>query len=78
VLDEDGFGDHGTGAAWTGKPGDCRQQMQKEDRQIAHSSILARSRSAQQKPASFGIRHAHGSELARIGQTPDGATTLIH
>jgi hypothetical protein len=42
VLDEYGFGDHGTAAAWTGEPGDCRQQMQKEDRQIAHRSILSK------------------------------------
>jgi hypothetical protein len=29
VLDEYGFGHDGTGAAGTGEPGDCRQQMQK-------------------------------------------------
>jgi hypothetical protein len=44
VLDEHGFGHHGTGAAGTGEPGECRQQMQKKDRQIAHGVILARSR----------------------------------
>jgi hypothetical protein len=27
VLDEDGFGDHGTAAAATGQPNDRRQQM---------------------------------------------------
>ncbi len=37
VLDEHGFGHHGTGAAGTGEPGDGRQQMQKQDGQIAHS-----------------------------------------
>jgi hypothetical protein len=35
--------------------------MQKEDGQIAHRSILARSRSDQQILADFGIRHAHVS-----------------
>jgi hypothetical protein len=33
--------------------------MQKEEGQIAHSSILARSRSTQQMLARFGIRHAN-------------------
>jgi hypothetical protein len=47
VLDEDGFGDHGPGAAGTGEPGDRRQQMQKKDGQIAHRTIVARSRHAQ-------------------------------
>jgi len=31
VLDEDGFGDHGTDAARTGQPNDRRQQMQNKD-----------------------------------------------
>ena len=44
VLDEHGFRDHGTRAAGTDEPGDCRQQMQKKDGQIAHRRILARSR----------------------------------
>ena len=42
VLDEYGFRHHGTGAAGTREPRDCRQQTQKEDGQIAHRSILAR------------------------------------
>jgi len=42
VLDEHGFGHHGTGAAGTGEPGDCHQQMQKEDGQIAQRRILTR------------------------------------
>jgi hypothetical protein len=33
--------------------------MQKEEGQIAHCSILARSRSTQQMLARFGTRHAH-------------------
>ena len=37
MLDEHGFGDHGTGAAGTGESGDCRQQMQNKDGQIAHA-----------------------------------------
>jgi hypothetical protein len=46
VFDEDGFGDHGTSAAGTGKPGDGRQQMQKKDGEITHGPILAESRRA--------------------------------
>jgi len=39
--------------------GAASDQMQKEDGQIAHGSILARSRSAQQLLTDFGIRHVH-------------------
>jgi hypothetical protein len=35
VLDEHGFGHHGTRAAGTDEPGDRRHQMQKEDGEIA-------------------------------------------
>ena len=44
MLNEYGFGHDGTGAAGTGEPGDCRQQMQKEDGQTvawAESQIVA-------------------------------------
>ena len=40
MLDEHGFGDHGTRAAGTGQSGDRRQQMQKQDGQIAHGTIM--------------------------------------
>ena len=40
MLDEHGFGDHGTRAARPGESGDCRQQMQKQDDQIAHGTIM--------------------------------------
>ena len=43
LLDEQGFGDHGTRASRTGQSGDRRQQMQKQDSQIAHRTILTRS-----------------------------------
>ena len=59
MLDEHGFGHHGTGAAGTGEPGDCRQQMQNEEGQIAHRTILPRSRHGQRMLTNFGIRHAH-------------------
>jgi hypothetical protein len=42
LLHEQGFGDHGTRAAGTRQAGNCRQQMQKQDDQIART-ILARS-----------------------------------
>ena len=50
VFDEQGFGHDGTRAARTGDPGDCRNQMQKKDGEIAHRAILARSRHAQEMP----------------------------
>jgi hypothetical protein len=37
VLDEHRFGHDGTGAARTGDPSDCRNQMQKKDGEIAHT-----------------------------------------
>ena len=60
MLDEHRFGDHGTGAAGTGEPGDCRQQMNEKDGQIAHRAILARSRHAQKcrRLLEFAIAHA--------------------
>jgi hypothetical protein len=36
LLDENGLGHHGSGAAGAGEPGDRRQQMEKQDGQIAH------------------------------------------
>ena len=62
MLDEHGFGHHGTRAAGTGESGDGRQQMQKQDGQIAHRTILPRSRHAQEMLTNFGIRHAHVPE----------------
>ena len=40
MLDEHGFCDYGTRAARTGESGDRRQQMQKQDDQIAHGTIM--------------------------------------
>ncbi len=36
MLDEDGLGHNRTRPAGTGKPGDSRQQMEKQDDQITH------------------------------------------
>jgi hypothetical protein len=57
LLDEHGFGHDGTRAARTGESGDRRQQMQKQDGQIARAMILARSRNPR-NAHEFGIRHA--------------------
>jgi hypothetical protein len=40
VPDEDGLGHHAPGAARTGEPGNRRQQMEKQDGQIAHGPIV--------------------------------------
>jgi uncharacterized protein (TIGR03435 family) len=47
VLDEHGFGHHRAGTARTGKSGHGRQQVQKQDSQIAHRRILPRTRHRQ-------------------------------
>ena len=57
VLDEYGFGHDGTGAAGTGELGDCRQQMQKQDGQIAHRTSYQDRDTKNARE--FGIRHAH-------------------
>src|SRR6266852_6108217 len=44
LLDENGFGYDSTHAAGTGESGDGRQQMEKQDGQIAHGTILTSSR----------------------------------
>ena len=58
VLDERGFGHRRAGAAGTGDSGNGHQQMQKQDGQIAHRRILARSRHGQRMITNLGIRHA--------------------
>jgi len=50
VLDEHRFGHDGTSAARTGDPGDCRDQMQKKDGEIAYGAMLPTS-SAQARKA---------------------------
>ena len=47
LLEEHGFGVHRTGAAGTSKSGDCRQQMEDEDGQVAHATILLRRQRAE-------------------------------
>jgi hypothetical protein len=44
VLDEYGFGHHGTHTTGTHQSGDRCQQMQKKNGEIAHGTILPRSR----------------------------------
>jgi hypothetical protein len=40
LLDEDGFGHHGTRPARTGKPGDDRHDGENQDGQVTHGTIL--------------------------------------
>ena len=48
--------DYGTRAARAGQAGDCHQQMQNKDSQIAHGAILTRSRNSENARDS-AIRH---------------------
>ena len=43
LLDEHGFGHHGTHAAGPSEPSDGRQHMHKKDGQMTHGAIVARS-----------------------------------
>ena len=65
MLDEHGLGDNGTGAAGTGQSGDRRQQVQKENDQIAHRRILPRWRH-QELLGKLAIRHTQGWAEARF------------
>ena len=56
MLDEHGFGDHGTGAARPHQSGDCRQQMQKQNGEIAHGTIMP-PREIQEMAPDLAIRH---------------------
>jgi hypothetical protein len=47
LLEEHGFGDHGPGAAGTGQSGDCREQVENEDGQVTHATILPRLHGAE-------------------------------
>jgi hypothetical protein len=62
VLDEDGFSHHGTRAAGTGESDDRRQEMKKQDGQVAHGTSLPRSRNRENAEESR-IRHA---QLRRV------------
>jgi hypothetical protein len=57
VLDEHGFGDHGTRAARTGQSGDRRQQMQNKNGEIAHAAVVSRSRNPKETLTDLAIRH---------------------
>jgi hypothetical protein len=49
MLDEHRFGQDGTHAAGPGEPSDIRQHMPKKNGQLAHRTILARSRNRQKR-----------------------------
>jgi len=59
VLDEHGFGHDSAGAAGPSEPRNGRQQMQKQNGQIAHRLILPSLRHEPRMLMNFGIRHAH-------------------
>jgi hypothetical protein len=79
VLGEHGFGHHGTGAAGTGEPpGYCRQQVQEKDGQVAHRTILARSRHVQEMltNSEFATDRPVPSSATQTG--PFGLNTMPH
>ena len=41
LLDEYGLGHHGTRPARSGEPGDSRQEVDNQDSQVAHRTIVA-------------------------------------
>jgi hypothetical protein len=46
MLDENGFRDHGTDAAWAQKPGNRGEDMNEKHEEMAHRSIVARTANA--------------------------------
>ena len=69
VLDEHGFGDHRTRATRPDESGNCRQQMQNKDGQIAHGAILARSRNPG-NARDLAIRHGQASIVVGKLESP--------
>jgi hypothetical protein len=63
VLDEDRFGHDGAGAAGPGKPGDGRQQVQKQNGYIAHGPILPTLRQRHGTLTNLRIRHGQPVDL---------------
>jgi hypothetical protein len=57
LLDQYGLGHHGTRPARTGEPGESRQDVEKQDGQVAHGTILTIWRNPG-NAKEFGIRHA--------------------
>ena len=74
VLDEHGFGHHGPGAAGAGEPGDGRQQMQKQDGQIARGTIL-QDREILRNAHKSTIRHVQGRSIRRPPHVPPPVLT---
>jgi hypothetical protein len=63
VFDEHGFGDHGPRAARTGESGDCHQQMQEQDDQIAHGTIMPpREIQEMLRIWQFAMHRGHGAK----------------
>jgi hypothetical protein len=58
LLDVHGFGQHGARAAGPGEPDDRRQQMEKQDGQIAHGTIVTACE-IKEVLRDLTIRHAH-------------------
>jgi len=50
LLEDHGFGHNGTRAAGTGRRTTVVSRLQKQDREIAHTSILATSHNSQEQP----------------------------
>src|SRR6516225_6502307 len=57
LLDQDRLGHHATRPARTGEPGDSRQDVEKQDGQVAHGTIVTIWRNPR-NANELGIRHA--------------------
>src|SRR5712692_6185325 len=75
LLDEYGLGHYGTRPTRTGEPGDSRQEVDNEDSQVAHRTIVTSERNPG-NAKKLGIRHAHvtahGSGSSKRRCTVDG------
>jgi hypothetical protein len=62
LLDEYGLGHHGTRPAWTGEPGNGRQEVENQDGQVAHGTMLKQASEIDRNAKELGIRHAQDHE----------------
>ncbi len=77
MLDEEGLGDHGSGATGPDQPGDGGQQMDEEDGQVAHGlgivptiSPLARLGISGDLWHKLRIGHTHGRRRCPRKESP--------
>ena len=72
MLDEHGFGYHGTRAAGTGHSGDRHQQVQNKNGEIAHAVIVSRSHNLKKRSRILQFATHMGIQRGSACESADG------